>query len=439
MRLLGQAFDGTAQVGSGLPILYDEYGIESVVNPEKAALYSGTEPVTTRPVEEAAQAVAYAQALRMAYCQSNVAGVLLFHSSDETALAGLAVGRVLVGRVEEEDAGDVRLAVRHPHRLRVVTACVGSSTGRVVAGSVPLYSDAFSGVRRLDPVLVVEDRQRRPRLGGAVEGLAEQPDELPVVGETEWSVSEGARSTGDGSSCRRTGGTRSPSMTGVVRPLARYASPRSRMNPSASACRGRCRAGRRRAGRVPRPRSGRRVPRLQRVVGLREQRQVRGAARPAVRAELRQPEAVQVRLVADDRSRGSAGTRVGRGRVRGELGVRLRVSGVVLRADVVDREEDPDRRASSAAAARCSSAAELVARSARGLAGPQWVITDGAESPASFSQVDRAPSPSEGSARATSSSATPSGSGPPAAPPDERQGRDSGDPRQSRPAYGLHG
>ena len=56
VRLLGQAFDGTAQVGSGLPILYDEYGIESVVNPEKAALYSGTEPATTRPVDEAAQA-----------------------------------------------------------------------------------------------------------------------------------------------------------------------------------------------------------------------------------------------------------------------------------------------------------------------------------------------------------------------------------------------
>ena len=29
VRLLGEAFDGTAQAGSALPILYDEYGIES--------------------------------------------------------------------------------------------------------------------------------------------------------------------------------------------------------------------------------------------------------------------------------------------------------------------------------------------------------------------------------------------------------------------------
>ena len=92
VRLLGHAFDGTAQGGSGLPILYDEYGIESVVNPEKAALYSGAEPTTTRPVAEPTQAAAYAQALRIAYCQSNVAGILLFHSADETSLAGWQSG-----------------------------------------------------------------------------------------------------------------------------------------------------------------------------------------------------------------------------------------------------------------------------------------------------------------------------------------------------------
>ena len=52
VRLLGKAFDGTAQVGSGLPILYDEYGIESIVPQEKAVQYAGTEPATTRPVDE---------------------------------------------------------------------------------------------------------------------------------------------------------------------------------------------------------------------------------------------------------------------------------------------------------------------------------------------------------------------------------------------------
>ncbi len=92
VQLLGQAFDGTAQIGSGMPILYDEYGIETLVNPQRASLYSGTEPRTTRPVAEPTQAAAYAQALRLAYCQSNVAGILLFHSADEPALAGWQSG-----------------------------------------------------------------------------------------------------------------------------------------------------------------------------------------------------------------------------------------------------------------------------------------------------------------------------------------------------------
>ncbi len=92
VRLLGKAFDGTGQIGSGLPILYDEYGIESVIPPEQALLYTGKEPATTRPVPEPAQAAAYSQALKLAYCQSNVAGVLLFHSQDEPGLAGWQSG-----------------------------------------------------------------------------------------------------------------------------------------------------------------------------------------------------------------------------------------------------------------------------------------------------------------------------------------------------------
>ena len=59
MNLLGKAFDGTAQVGSGLPILYDEFGIESAIPADKRQLYGGVEPATTRPVSEAAQAAAY--------------------------------------------------------------------------------------------------------------------------------------------------------------------------------------------------------------------------------------------------------------------------------------------------------------------------------------------------------------------------------------------
>ncbi|HET9243451.1 MAG TPA: hypothetical protein VFN99_08395, partial [Gaiella sp.] len=82
--LLGTAFDGTAQAGSTLPILYDEFGIESVVPTGKRSLYSGNEPTTTKPVDESKQAAAYDLGLKLAFCQPNVVGMLLFHSHDET-------------------------------------------------------------------------------------------------------------------------------------------------------------------------------------------------------------------------------------------------------------------------------------------------------------------------------------------------------------------
>ena len=66
VALLGAAFDGTAQRGSKLPILYDEFGIETQIPPAKAPLYVGTEPTTTKPVDEATQAQYYLQAMQMA-------------------------------------------------------------------------------------------------------------------------------------------------------------------------------------------------------------------------------------------------------------------------------------------------------------------------------------------------------------------------------------
>jgi hypothetical protein len=92
VALLGQAFDGTAQQGSTLPILYDEFGVEAVVPPEKAGLYTGTEPPTTQPVGEATQAAHYRRALQLVFCQPNVTGMLLFHSHDESALASWQSG-----------------------------------------------------------------------------------------------------------------------------------------------------------------------------------------------------------------------------------------------------------------------------------------------------------------------------------------------------------
>ena len=92
VRLLGEAFDGTAQAGSDLPILYGEYGVESEIPAAKAPLYSGTEPATTKPVSESTQATYYRQALALAFCQPNVEGLLLFLSNDERGRANWQSG-----------------------------------------------------------------------------------------------------------------------------------------------------------------------------------------------------------------------------------------------------------------------------------------------------------------------------------------------------------
>jgi hypothetical protein len=83
VALLGRAFNGTQQPGSQLPIVYDEYGIDSQIPARKATLYHGREPATTRPVPERLQAEHYSDALLMAACQPTVRGFLIFHVTDE--------------------------------------------------------------------------------------------------------------------------------------------------------------------------------------------------------------------------------------------------------------------------------------------------------------------------------------------------------------------
>jgi hypothetical protein len=89
-RLLGQAFDGTAQPGSKLPVLYAEYGVETTIPPDKAAAYTGHEVIT--PVDPATQARYYAEAIRLARQQPTVSGLYIFHVVDETRLEGLQSG-----------------------------------------------------------------------------------------------------------------------------------------------------------------------------------------------------------------------------------------------------------------------------------------------------------------------------------------------------------
>jgi hypothetical protein len=111
VRLLGDAFDGTGQEGSELPILYDEYGVETVIPPAKAPLYEGTEPPTTGATDEATQADYYERALELAACQPTVVGLLVFHSHDEPALAGWQSGVYYVDGSPKSSLEPVRTAV----------------------------------------------------------------------------------------------------------------------------------------------------------------------------------------------------------------------------------------------------------------------------------------------------------------------------------------
>ena len=86
VRELGTAFDGTKQPGSDLPIVYDEYGHDTVIPPAKSTLYRGREHATTRPVSPSVQGRYYRRALQLAQCQPTVRGFLLFLVSDEVGL-----------------------------------------------------------------------------------------------------------------------------------------------------------------------------------------------------------------------------------------------------------------------------------------------------------------------------------------------------------------
>ena len=87
---LGKAFDGTAQKGSTLPILYGEFGVESAIPSAKAALYHGTQSAPA--VDEATQARYDTEVLKLALCAPNVIGLTMFHVTDESDLAGWQSG-----------------------------------------------------------------------------------------------------------------------------------------------------------------------------------------------------------------------------------------------------------------------------------------------------------------------------------------------------------
>jgi hypothetical protein len=103
VALLRQAFDGTAQEGSKLPIVYGEYGVETTVPGDG---YTGTEVVPA--VDPGTQARYYRQAIALAACQKNVRALDFFHVIDERRLAGLQSGLYYLDGTAKPSAEAVR-------------------------------------------------------------------------------------------------------------------------------------------------------------------------------------------------------------------------------------------------------------------------------------------------------------------------------------------
>src|SRR5436190_2268253 len=109
VKLLRDAFRGTAQRGASLPILYGEYGVQTRIPADKLTSYFNVGiPMTRDAVPEALQGAYYKRALQLAYCQPTVAGLLFFHVSDEPDLERWQSGLFYADDTPKTDLSTVR-------------------------------------------------------------------------------------------------------------------------------------------------------------------------------------------------------------------------------------------------------------------------------------------------------------------------------------------
>jgi Big-like domain-containing protein/cellulase (glycosyl hydrolase family 5) len=153
VALLGQAFDGTAQAGSTLPIIYGESGYETAVPSAKAGAYTGTENVAV--TDEATQASFWRESLKLAYCQPNVIGLVNFHVGDEPSLSGWQSGPYYADGTPKSSLAafqDAAAAARAgtltscPDATAPTVALTAPANGAVVRGQVTLSATAGDDV-----------------------------------------------------------------------------------------------------------------------------------------------------------------------------------------------------------------------------------------------------------------------------------------------------
>jgi hypothetical protein len=130
VAVLGQAFDGTAQRGSMLPILYDEFGVQTRAEPVKRSIYTNeARPSAGDAVDERTQGRYYRQALQLVACQPTVVGLLFFHVSDEADLDRWQSGVYYADDTPKSSLPTVRAAAEAARQGRLVKRCAPAAAG----------------------------------------------------------------------------------------------------------------------------------------------------------------------------------------------------------------------------------------------------------------------------------------------------------------------
>jgi hypothetical protein len=113
VKLLRDAFHGTAQRGASLPILYGEYGVQTEIPSDKLGAYTNLGiPTAADAVSETMQGTYYTRAVSLAYCQPTVAGLLFFHVSDEPDLDRWQSGLFYADDTPKTDLAVVKAAAQ---------------------------------------------------------------------------------------------------------------------------------------------------------------------------------------------------------------------------------------------------------------------------------------------------------------------------------------
>jgi hypothetical protein len=150
VALLTHAFARTAQPGATLPIVYDEFGYQSVIPSWKRSTYThlGT-PTARDAITESRQALYYRQAIALAACQPNVAGLLIFHVADEQDGNAWQSGVYYADDTPKTSMDGVRLAALAAQN-GTFASCAAPKTASSLVGVVFRDPSASTGPLQVD-------------------------------------------------------------------------------------------------------------------------------------------------------------------------------------------------------------------------------------------------------------------------------------------------